>query len=259
MLNFYPASRRLRFILIALRRPEAPTGWQRGEDGVQGVWINSRTTRALFKTKLVLLSRELGVDLHHSTSISHGLVEVGLGNGDLPWDQSLMIPMINIHDGFSSSPVVLCLGDSRVSDDVVPSLELGIGKLVGEASAADSNTREHTVARVVLHHQTWFNTSRLLVCVWHHTTDEVGLGPVEGCYQVVQLALEVGGRSLATLAFLPVLVSVFGASMGWLWWSLKHSTVSWLPPFLICSTMLSLRGFLFLSSHLVNLKETVAA
>ena len=120
--------------------------------------LHGTTTRLKRKDKLVLLSRELGVDFHHSTSFSHGLVEVGLGNGDLPWDQSLMIPMINIHDGFSSSPVVLCLGDSRVSDDVVPSVELGIGKLVGEASAADSNTSEHTVARVLVHHQTRFHT-----------------------------------------------------------------------------------------------------
>ena len=42
--------------------------------------------------------------------------------------------------------------------------------------------------------------------VGHHTTDEVGLGLVEGCHQVVQLALEVGGHGLATLALLPVLV-----------------------------------------------------
>ena len=121
-------------------------------------YLNGRATGRQCKNKLVLLSGELGVDLHHSTSFSHGLVEVGLGNGDLPWDQSLMIPMINLHDGFSSSPVVLCLGDSRVSDDVVPSLELGIGKLVGEASTADSNTSKHTVARVLVHHQTRFHT-----------------------------------------------------------------------------------------------------
>ena len=44
------------------------------------------------------------------------------------------------------------------------------------------------------------------MCVWHHTTDEVGLSLVEGGHQVVELALEVGGDSLATLALLPVLV-----------------------------------------------------
>ena len=42
--------------------------------------------------------------------------------------------------------------------------------------------------------------------VGHHTTDEVGLGLVEGGHQVVQLALEVGRHSLAALALLPVLV-----------------------------------------------------
>ena len=42
--------------------------------------------------------------------------------------------------------------------------------------------------------------------VGHHTTDEVGLGLVEGGHQVVQLALEVGGHGLAALALLPVLI-----------------------------------------------------
>ena len=42
--------------------------------------------------------------------------------------------------------------------------------------------------------------------VGHHATDEVGLGLVEGGHQVVELALEVGGDSLAALALLPVLV-----------------------------------------------------
>ena len=49
-------------------------------------------------------------------------------------------------------------------------------------------------------------TSWLLVGVGHHATDEVGLGLVEGGHQVVELALEVGGDSLAALALLPVLV-----------------------------------------------------
>ena len=42
--------------------------------------------------------------------------------------------------------------------------------------------------------------------VGHHTTDEVGVGLVEHAHQVVELALEVGGHGLATLALLPVLV-----------------------------------------------------
>ena len=49
-------------------------------------------------------------------------------------------------------------------------------------------------------------TSGLLVGVGHHTTDEVGLGLVEGGHQVVQLALEVGRHGLAALALLPVLI-----------------------------------------------------
>ena len=42
--------------------------------------------------------------------------------------------------------------------------------------------------------------------VGHNTTDEVGLGLVEGGHQVVELALEVGGDGLAALALLPILV-----------------------------------------------------
>ena len=49
-------------------------------------------------------------------------------------------------------------------------------------------------------------TSRLLVGVGHHTTDEVGLSLVEGDHQVVKLSLEVGGHRLATLALLALLV-----------------------------------------------------
>ena len=46
-------------------------------------YLNSRSTGLKSKNELVLLSRELGVDLDHSTTISHSLVDVGLGNGDL--------------------------------------------------------------------------------------------------------------------------------------------------------------------------------
>ena len=42
--------------------------------------------------------------------------------------------------------------------------------------------------------------------VGDNTTDEVGLRLVEGGHQVVELALEVGGHGLASLALLPVLV-----------------------------------------------------
>ena len=54
--------------------------------------------------------------------------------------------------------------------------------------------------------QPFYLPSGLLVGVGHHTTDEVGLGLVEGGHQVVELALEVGGDGLAALALLPVLV-----------------------------------------------------
>ena len=73
-------------------------------------------------------------------------------------------------------------------------------------TTADGNSGKHTVALVLMHHEAGLDTSGDLVGVGHHTTDEVGVGLVEGGHQVIELALEVGGHSLATLALLPVLV-----------------------------------------------------
>ena len=94
-------------------------------------------------------------------------------------------------------------------------LEIRIGQLVGEASAANSDSGKHTVALVLVHDKPRLHTSRLLVGVGHHATDEVGLGLVEGGHQVVQLALEVGGHGLAALALLTVLV--LGSLQGLAW------------------------------------------
>merc|ERR1719264_1040977 len=88
---------------------------------------------------------------------------------------------------------------------VCPSLNFSLSSLTMSITA-DGNTGEHTVALVLVHNQAWFHSSGLLVGVGHHTTDEVGLGLVEGCHQVVELALEVGGDSLTALTLLPVLV-----------------------------------------------------
>ena len=66
---------------------------------------------------------------------------------------------------------------------------------------------EHPFAMLIIMKYIDLNrTSWLLVGVRNHATDEVGLRLVEGGHQVVQLAFEVGGHSLATLALLPVLV-----------------------------------------------------
>merc|ERR1719209_2657622 len=118
----------------------------------------------------------------------------------------LLVQLDDVHHSLSGGLVVLGLGNGSGSNDVVPSLELRIGRLVGEASTADGNTGEHTVALVLVHHQSRLNSSRDLVGVGHHTTDEMGVGLVEHAHQVVELALEVGGDSLAALALLPVLV-----------------------------------------------------
>merc|ERR1719174_2898937 len=88
---------------------------------------------------------------------------------------------------------------------VWPSLNFSLSSLTMSITA-DGDSGEHTVAGVLVHHQARFHTSGLLVGVGHHTTDEVGLGLVEGGHQVVELALEVGGHGLAALALLPVLV-----------------------------------------------------
>merc|ERR1719295_395249 len=118
----------------------------------------------------------------------------------------LLVQLDDVHHSLGGGLVILGLGDSGGSDDVVAGLELGIGELVGEASAADGNSGKHTVALVLVHHKAGLHTTGDLVGVGHHATDEVGVGLVEGGHQVVQLTLEVGGHGLAALALLPVLV-----------------------------------------------------
>merc|ERR1719454_1634066 len=113
----------------------------------------------------------------------------------------LLVQLDDVHDSLSGG-----LGNGSGSNDVVPSLELGIGQLVGEASTADGDSGKHTVALVLVHHEAGLDTSGDLVGVGHHTTDEVGVGLVESGHQVIELALEVGGHGFATLALLPVLV-----------------------------------------------------
>merc|ERR1712226_1328478 len=92
------------------------------------------------------------------------------------------------------------------SNDVEATLELRVCNLVGEASTADGDTSKDTIALVLVHDQARLHTTGLLVGVGHHTTDEVGVSLVEDTHEVVQLALEVGRHSLATLALLALLV-----------------------------------------------------
>merc|ERR1712045_343494 len=122
----------------------------------------------------------------------------------------LLVKLDCIHDGSSSSLVVLGLGHSLGSHNVVASLELRVQHFVGEASSADGNTGQHTVALVLVHDQAGLHTSGDLVGVGHHTTDEVGVGLVESGHQVIKLALEEGRHSLAASLLLPVLI------LGWL-------------------------------------------
>merc|ERR1719422_1780545 len=118
----------------------------------------------------------------------------------------LLVKLDNIHDSSSSSLVILGLSHSLGSNDVVSGLELRVGKFVGKTSSADGNTSQHTVALVLVHHKARLNSSRDLVGVGDNTTDEVGLGLVQGGHQVVKLALEVGRDSLTATLLLSVLV-----------------------------------------------------
>merc|ERR1719410_3173236 len=102
--------------------------------------------------------------------------------------------------------IILGLGDSLGSDDVVSGLELGIEGLVGEAHAADGDTSQDTITLVLMHHKVGLNSSGDLVGVGDNTTDEVGLSLVEGGHQVIKLTLEVGGDSLAATLLLSVLI-----------------------------------------------------
>ena len=52
------------------------------------------------------------------------------------------------------------------------------------------------------------NASRDLVSVRDNTSDEAGFGLVEDTHQVIQLALEVGGHRLASLALLTFCVLI---------------------------------------------------
>ena len=49
----------------------------------------------------------------------------------------LLVQLDNVHDSSGSSLVILGLGNGRGSDNVVPGLELRIGKLVGESSCRE--------------------------------------------------------------------------------------------------------------------------
>ena len=51
---------------------------------------------------------------------------------------------------------------------------------VGEATHADPDALEHTVAGQLVHHKGGVEEKRRLVVVWHDATDEVGVGRVEG-------------------------------------------------------------------------------
>merc|ERR1712073_284192 len=139
--------------------------------------------------------------LLHPTEDTGSEEDLGVSKTEL-----LLVQLDGVHDGSSSTLVVLGLGHSLGSHNVVASLELSVNHFVGETSSTDCNTGQHTVALVLVHDEAGLHTSGLLVGVGHHATDEVGVGLVEGGHQVVKLALEVGGHSLAASLLLPVLI-----------------------------------------------------
>merc|ERR1712079_194806 len=139
--------------------------------------------------------------LLHPTEDTGSEEDLGVSKTEL-----LLVQLDGIHDGSSSSLVVLGLGHSLGSHNVVASLELRVQHFVGETSSADGDTGQHTVALVLVHNEAGLDTSGDLVGVGHHTTDEVRVGLVEGGHQVIKLALEEGGHSLAASLLLPVLI-----------------------------------------------------
>merc|ERR1719191_1045147 len=142
------------------------------------------------------------------TDLLH-LSELSSAEEDLGVTQTVFlgVELDDGHHGPGSGLVILGLGHSSGGQDVVASLELGIEHLIWESLPADGDTGEHTVTLVLVHDQVGLHTSGLLVGVGHHTTDEVRLSLVQGGHQVIQLALEVGGDSLAaTLLLLTTIV-----------------------------------------------------
>merc|ERR1719150_2567060 len=139
------------------------------------------------------------MELLHLTGNTGSEEDLGVSKTEL-----LLVHLHYIHDCSSSSLVVLGLGHSLGSNDIIARLELGIEHLIRESLPTDGDSGQHTVALVLVHDKVRLCTSRLLVSVGHNTTDEVGLGLVEGGHQVIKLALEVGGHSLAASLLLPV-------------------------------------------------------
>merc|ERR1719150_1182028 len=139
------------------------------------------------------------MELLHLTGNTGSEEDLGVSKTEL-----LLVHLHYIHDCSSSSLVVLGLGHSLGSNDIIARLELGIEHLIRESLPTDGDSGQHTVALVLVHDEFRLRTSRLLVGVGHNATDEVGLGLVEGGHQVIKLALEVGGHSLAASLLLPV-------------------------------------------------------
>merc|ERR1719189_1242632 len=164
------------------------------ESNTAGLASGSRLQPGKDGSNLVL------TDLLHVTEDTGSEEDLGVTKTEL-----LLVKLDGVHDGSSSSSlVILGLGHHLGGKDVVSSLELRVQHFVGETLAADGDTGQHTIALVLVHDEVGLDTSGLLVGVGHHTTDEVGLGLVEGGHQVIKLTLEVGGHSLAASLLLPV-------------------------------------------------------
>ena len=79
-------------------------------------------------------------DFLHNTNSSCSEEDLGVTKTEL-----LLVKLDGIHDGSSSSLVVLGLGHSLGSHNVVASLELGVQHLVWETRPADGDTGQHAV------------------------------------------------------------------------------------------------------------------
>merc|ERR1719220_2941413 len=94
-----------------------------------------------------------------------------------------------VQDSLCSSLIVLGLGNSSSSQDIVSGLELRVQHLVGEALTADSNTSQHSITLVLVHNKARLNSSRNLVGVGDNTTDKGRISSIQGLHEVIKLGL----------------------------------------------------------------------
>ena len=114
-----------------------------------------------------------------------------------------------IENSASCRFVILGLGNCLSSQDIVALLELRINHLVGESLSADSNTSQDTIALILVHNKTRFNTTGNFVGVGDNATDKGWLSRIQHLHQVIKLSLVERRDSLATSLLLATTTAIF--------------------------------------------------